>query len=212
MWGSSVRSTSSVTANCWARNARRSALAVGPGQQEQCRQLVGDRAAEGDAAALRGEPSDDLPGPAHPPDAEPAPEQLGQRPHDQQAFGVGHPLQPRQRVGPEPAELRLRLVPRPAGHCRRRPGRTCPTPRRGQPAARHELGVRPGDRAPGHAEAAGDFVYVARGTLHSIFNTGWRQLRVIAVYTPGGAEPALRELPDFTAPTPGVQPVRERAR
>ncbi|MFD4506891.1 cupin domain-containing protein [Streptomyces sp. NPDC058457] len=60
--------------------------------------------------------------------------------------------------------------------------------------------------------AAGDFVHVPRGTLHSTFNTGWRQLRVIAVYTPGGAELALRELPDFTALTPGVQPVWERAR
>ncbi|MFD4596621.1 cupin domain-containing protein [Streptomyces sp. NPDC058464] len=60
--------------------------------------------------------------------------------------------------------------------------------------------------------AAGDFVHVPRGTPHSTFNTGWRQLRVIAVCTPGGAEPALRELPDFTALPPGVQPVWERAR
>ncbi|WP_217544823.1 cupin domain-containing protein [Streptomyces sp. GbtcB6] len=41
--------------------------------------------------------------------------------------------------------------------------------------------------------AAGDFVYVSRGTPHATFNSGRRQLRVIAVYTPGGAEPALRE-------------------
>jgi oxalate decarboxylase/phosphoglucose isomerase-like protein (cupin superfamily) len=59
---------------------------------------------------------------------------------------------------------------------------------------------------------AGDFVHVPRGTLHSTSNTGWRQLRVIAVYTPGGAEQALREPPGFTALTPGVQPVWERAR
>ncbi|MFC9842841.1 cupin domain-containing protein [Streptomyces sp. NPDC060223] len=59
---------------------------------------------------------------------------------------------------------------------------------------------------------AGDFVFVPKGTLHSTFNTGWRQLRLIAVYTPGGAEQALRELPDYSVLTPGVPPVWERAR
>jgi oxalate decarboxylase/phosphoglucose isomerase-like protein (cupin superfamily) len=59
---------------------------------------------------------------------------------------------------------------------------------------------------------AGDFVFVPRGTVHSTFNTGWRQLRVIAIYTPGGAEQALREAPDYTVLTPGVPPVWERAR
>jgi oxalate decarboxylase/phosphoglucose isomerase-like protein (cupin superfamily) len=59
---------------------------------------------------------------------------------------------------------------------------------------------------------AGDFVFVPKGTVHSTFNTGWRQLRLIAVYTPGGAERALREAPDYTALAPGVLPVWERAR
>ncbi|GHJ40991.1 cupin domain-containing protein [Streptomyces sp. TS71-3] len=58
----------------------------------------------------------------------------------------------------------------------------------------------------------GDFVFVPKGTLHSTFNTGWRQLRLIAVYTPGGAERALRGAPDYAVLAPGVPPVWERAR
>ncbi|MFE7569403.1 cupin domain-containing protein [Streptomyces sp. NPDC057539] len=58
----------------------------------------------------------------------------------------------------------------------------------------------------------GDFVFVPRGTVHSTFNTGWRQLRVIAIYTPGGAEQALREAPDYARLAPGVPPVWERVR
>ncbi|MFE4963578.1 cupin domain-containing protein [Streptomyces sp. NPDC056660] len=59
---------------------------------------------------------------------------------------------------------------------------------------------------------AGDFVFVPRGTPHSTFNTGWRQLRIIVVYTPGGAELALRDAPDYHLLTPGAAPVWERAR
>ena len=35
------------------------------------------------------------------------------------------------------------------------------------------------------------------GTLHSTLNTGWRTLRLIVTYTPGGEEQALTALPDF---------------
>ncbi|MFD3927696.1 cupin domain-containing protein [Streptomyces sp. NPDC058614] len=59
---------------------------------------------------------------------------------------------------------------------------------------------------------AGDFVFVPKETLHSTFNTGWRQLRIIAIYSPGGAEQALREAPDYSVLTPGAVPVWERAR
>ncbi|MER5519731.1 hypothetical protein [Streptomyces sp. NPDC002763] len=52
----------------------------------------------------------------------------------------------------------------------------------------------------------------ARGTPHSAFNTGWRQLRIIVIYTPGGAELALREASDYHLLTPGAAPVWERAR
>ena len=33
--------------------------------------------------------------------------------------------------------------------------------------------------------------------FHSTVNTGWQPLRLLALYNPGGAEKALRELPDF---------------
>ncbi|MDF5759169.1 cupin domain-containing protein [Spongiactinospora sp. TRM90649] len=53
---------------------------------------------------------------------------------------------------------------------------------------------------------AGDAVWIPRGVLHSTFNTTWRPLRIIATYTPGGAEAALRELPDFVELPPGEGP------
>ncbi|MEV0614115.1 cupin domain-containing protein [Nonomuraea sp. NPDC050404] len=59
---------------------------------------------------------------------------------------------------------------------------------------------------PEFAVKAGDAVYIPMGTLHSTFNTGWRPLRIIATYTPGGAEDALRELPGFVELPPGEQP------
>ena len=58
---------------------------------------------------------------------------------------------------------------------------------------------------------AGDSIYVPRGTEHSTFNTGWRQLRLLAIYSPGGAEEALRGAPDYQELAPGVAPVWERA-
>lgn len=45
-----------------------------------------------------------------------------------------------------------------------------------------------------------------KGTLHSTFNTGWRPLRLIATYTPGGEEAALRGAPDFVELAAGVNP------
>jgi oxalate decarboxylase/phosphoglucose isomerase-like protein (cupin superfamily) len=59
---------------------------------------------------------------------------------------------------------------------------------------------------PEFAVKAGDAIYIPKGTLHSTFNTGWRPLRIIATYTPGGAELALRELPDFVELGPGAHP------
>jgi oxalate decarboxylase/phosphoglucose isomerase-like protein (cupin superfamily) len=44
----------------------------------------------------------------------------------------------------------------------------------------------------------GDVVYIPMATLHSTMNTGWRTLRLIVTYTPGGEEQALTALPDFT--------------
>ncbi|MFI2565558.1 cupin domain-containing protein [Paenarthrobacter sp. NPDC018779] len=53
---------------------------------------------------------------------------------------------------------------------------------------------------------AGDAVWIPRGTEHSTFNTGWGPLRIIATYTPGGAEKPLRDLPDFKELNPGELP------
>jgi oxalate decarboxylase/phosphoglucose isomerase-like protein (cupin superfamily) len=53
----------------------------------------------------------------------------------------------------------------------------------------------------------GDAVHVPRATLHSTVNTTWRPLRLVVVYTPGGAEtgldalPGVRVLPAGTPPT-----------
>ena len=44
---------------------------------------------------------------------------------------------------------------------------------------------------------AGDTVYVPTAMFHSTLNTGWQPLTLLAIYNPGGAEKALRELPDF---------------
>ncbi|OEV11728.1 cupin domain-containing protein [Streptomyces nanshensis] len=52
----------------------------------------------------------------------------------------------------------------------------------------------------------GDAVWIPKGTLHSTFNTGWRPLRLVATYTPGGAENALRGVPDFVELAPGEVP------
>ncbi|GAA4887533.1 cupin domain-containing protein [Streptomonospora salina] len=54
--------------------------------------------------------------------------------------------------------------------------------------------------------SAGDVVYVPRGVFHSTVNTGWTPMRLIAVYNPGGAEAALRGLPDFAALPAGAVP------
>lgn len=54
---------------------------------------------------------------------------------------------------------------------------------------------------------AGDAVWVPKGTMHSTFNTGWKPLRLIATYTPGGEEQALRGLPDFVELPAGDNPV-----
>jgi oxalate decarboxylase/phosphoglucose isomerase-like protein (cupin superfamily) len=53
----------------------------------------------------------------------------------------------------------------------------------------------------------GDSVYIPKGVVHSTFNTGWTQMRILAVYCPGGAEAGLRTAPDYAQLAPGVAPV-----
>jgi CBS domain containing-hemolysin-like protein len=44
---------------------------------------------------------------------------------------------------------------------------------------------------------AGDTIYVPQAMYHATINTGWQPIRLLAIYNPGGAERALRDLPDF---------------
>ena len=50
----------------------------------------------------------------------------------------------------------------------------------------------------------GDAVYIPANTLHSTYNTTWSPLRLVVVYTPGGAETGLDGLPDARILEPGV--------
>jgi quercetin dioxygenase-like cupin family protein len=60
---------------------------------------------------------------------------------------------------------------------------------------------------PAFAIREGDAVYVPRDTIHSTYNTTWRPLRLVVVYTPGGAETGLDALPDARILEPGVAPL-----
>ncbi|MGH3145693.1 MAG: cupin domain-containing protein [Rubrobacter sp.] len=53
---------------------------------------------------------------------------------------------------------------------------------------------------------AGETVYVPTAVFHLTRTTGWEPLRLLALYNPGGAERALRELPDFEELRPGEIP------
>lgn len=47
------------------------------------------------------------------------------------------------------------------------------------------------------AVRGGDTVWVEQSVFHSTLNTGWEPLVLLAVYAPGGAEEALKTLPDY---------------
>jgi len=59
-----------------------------------------------------------------------------------------------------------------------------------------EVIINPGQGHVRH-QHEGDMVYIPMATMHSTMNTGWRTLRLIVTYTPGGEEQALTALPDF---------------
>ncbi len=58
---------------------------------------------------------------------------------------------------------------------------------------------------------AGDAIYIGEGVYHATLNTGWEPMRLIALYNPGGAELALKELADFQETLAGEQLGWERA-
>ena len=71
-------------------------------------------------------------------------------------------------------------------------------------------GVQTVGDEPEFAITTGDAIWVPRGTMHSTFNTGWKPLRLVATYTPGGEEDALRGLPDFRELPAGETPALRR--
>jgi oxalate decarboxylase/phosphoglucose isomerase-like protein (cupin superfamily) len=60
------------------------------------------------------------------------------------------------------------------------------------------------DIRPGHT------VWIPRAAFHSTRNTGWEPLVLLAVYAPGGAENALKGLPDYRELAPGETPTLSR--
>lgn len=56
------------------------------------------------------------------------------------------------------------------------------------------------------AIAAGDAVWIPRGTVHSTYNAGWTPLRLVVTYTPGGEEAGLTQLPDYRELPAGAVP------
>jgi oxalate decarboxylase/phosphoglucose isomerase-like protein (cupin superfamily) len=55
---------------------------------------------------------------------------------------------------------------------------------------------------------AGDMTYIPEGVYHGTENTGWEPMRLLAVYSPGGPEAILRQLPDCVVLPPGELPTR----
>ena len=60
--------------------------------------------------------------------------------------------------------------------------------------------------------AEGDAVYIPADTVHSTYNSTWSPLRLVVVYTPGGAETGLDGLPDARILDAGVAPTWAQAR
>jgi oxalate decarboxylase/phosphoglucose isomerase-like protein (cupin superfamily) len=58
-----------------------------------------------------------------------------------------------------------------------------------------------GEGTDSFAIGEGDIVYIPTNVLHSTYNTTWSPLRLIVVYTPGGAERVLDSPRDEGAPT-----------
>jgi oxalate decarboxylase/phosphoglucose isomerase-like protein (cupin superfamily) len=52
-----------------------------------------------------------------------------------------------------------------------------------------------GEGTEGFPISEGDIVYIPVNVLHSTYNTGWSPLRLVVIYTPGGAETVLDSLP-----------------
>jgi oxalate decarboxylase/phosphoglucose isomerase-like protein (cupin superfamily) len=56
----------------------------------------------------------------------------------------------------------------------------------------------------------GDMTYIPDGVYHGTENTAWEPMRLLAIYSPGGPEAILRQLPDCVVVPAGEVPVRDR--
>jgi oxalate decarboxylase/phosphoglucose isomerase-like protein (cupin superfamily) len=57
----------------------------------------------------------------------------------------------------------------------------------------------------------GDTIYIPTAVFHSTINKGWAPLRLLAIYNPGGAERALKDLPDYRSTPAGHTALLRRA-
>ncbi len=53
---------------------------------------------------------------------------------------------------------------------------------------------------------AGDLVHIPPDVPHETINTGWEELKLLAIYAPPGPEVQLREMPECTILPPGELP------
>ena len=56
------------------------------------------------------------------------------------------------------------------------------------------------------AIAAGDLIHIPSDVEHETINTGWENLKLLAIYAPPGPEAELRAMPECTTLPPGELP------
>jgi quercetin dioxygenase-like cupin family protein len=54
----------------------------------------------------------------------------------------------------------------------------------------------------------GAAIHIPPDVFHETINTGWEQMKIIAIYAPPGPEAQLREMPECTVLPPGEIPKR----
>jgi quercetin dioxygenase-like cupin family protein len=54
----------------------------------------------------------------------------------------------------------------------------------------------------------GTCIHIPPDVFHETINSGWEQMKIIAIYAPHGPEAELREMPECTVLPPGQIPVR----
>ncbi|WP_378956178.1 cupin domain-containing protein [Pelosinus sp. sgz500959] len=54
----------------------------------------------------------------------------------------------------------------------------------------------------------GMLVHIPPGVFHETYNTGWEQLKLLAIYSPPGPEKEFATFPDCTVLPPGKLPIK----